>query len=365
MKIILLSFYSGIVERGVETLVQALVQRLGPKHQILILQSGPVTQTDNCRQIKVPYSGILTITQPEKLFRKLFLDLQSLKILFFTIKTMPVIHSQHPDVIIPLNGGWQSLLIKLYSIIFKSKMVITGQAGLGWDEKWNLLLRPSLYVAISKRNYHWAKKLYPQQKYAIIFNGVDLDKFSSAPSSPIKKSLHQQIDHLPKPLILCVAGPETYKRVHCTINAVARLPSTGLLVVGGSQATNKLGSKLLGNSYMQLKIAHQDMPSIYSRADIFTLVSEPTEAFGIAYIEAMACNLAVVAPNDSLRKELIGPAGIYVNHPQDSLQYSQKLQQALKKNWGNIPRKQATKFNWNKIAVQYEQEIMQLQQIVI
>jgi glycosyltransferase involved in cell wall biosynthesis len=66
----------------------------------------------------------------------------------------------------------------------------------------------------------------------------------------------------------------------------------------------------------------------------------------------MACGLGVVVNNDPIRREIVGNAGFFVN-PTNINKYSQALEKALKTDWGSKPRKQAEKFDWDKIAEKY------------
>src|SRR3990167_4080089 len=88
-----------------------------------------------------------------------------------------------------------------------------------------------------------------------------------------------------------------------------------LLVLGDGQlhgAIDTLGKRILQGRYLRLVVPYKQIPSYYRSGSVFTLASE-TEAFGISYVEAMACNLPVVTTADDSRAEIIGPAGILTN----------------------------------------------------
>jgi glycosyltransferase involved in cell wall biosynthesis len=103
-----------------------------------------------------------------------------------------------------------------------------------------------------------------------------------------------------------------------------------------------------------LSIPFNEMPKIYKSADVFTLPSASSEAFGNVYVEAMASELPVVATDDEQRREIVGEAGILTD-PTNIEGYSDALQKALNTDWGDKPRKQAEKFSWETIAKKYEE----------
>jgi glycosyltransferase involved in cell wall biosynthesis len=275
-------------------------------------------------------------------------DYWSRKIFWFTFKSIPRIWKEKYDVVIPLNGGWQPAIIRIITWLYGGKMVISGQSGIGWDDRNNLWCFPNAFVAPSSKALSWAKKVMPIVKSFYIPNGVDLERFK-----PEGKKL---ITELIKPVILCVGALTEQKRIDLVIRDVAKLDNASLLVVGKGELEDslcKLGQELLGERFELISAPYEDMPQVYRCADIFTLVSKSSEAFGNVFVEAMASGLPIVAREDEQRREIVGNAGLFVN-PENSEEYAKTLEKVLKTNWEDKPRKQAEKFSWDGVAEQYE-----------
>ena len=75
----------------------------------------------------------------------------------------------------------------------------------------------------------------------------------------------------------------------------------------------------------------------------------------------MASNLAVVAPNDDSRREIVGMGGILTN-TEDPDHFAASIREALKSDWAKLPREQAEKFDWETIAIRYEKIFLELKQ---
>lgn len=308
MKIAFLSRYQGRTNRGVETYVAELSKRLSKNHEVVVFQG---KDADNLGKIL----------------------------------------SSKFDIVIPTNGRWQSLKVSLGKLIGHYKTIISGQAGIGRDDIWNILItRPNVYVGLTNYESSWAKKWAWGTKIVTIPNGVDLEKFS-----PNGKKVNLG---LKRPIVLSVGALYWYKRHVSTITAVYKVSAGSLLIIGDGPEKEKLqnyGNELLGKDKFQiLQVPYKDMPKYYRSADVFALPSWNREAFGIVYVEAMASGLPVVAPDDTPRREIMGDASIFASDVTDRQKYGNAILEALSKDWGNKPRKQAEKFSWDKIAEKYE-----------
>lgn len=312
MKIAFLSRYQNTIARGAESFVQELASQLSRNNKVEILTN---SDADNLSKI---------------------------------------IAGKY-DVVVALNGRWQSLKASLGRIFGGYKLVITGQSGIGRDDLWNIaIVKPDIYVALTDKMSHWAKNWAWGTRIVKIPNGVDLTKFNPEGNKA-------KIDLKP-PILLSVGALTWYKHHERIVKALKYLPDISLLVVGSGEKKeelNKLAQDTIGDRFKIISAQYKDLPDIYRACDLFTLPSWDREAFGIVYIEAIASNLPVVAPNDLVRKEIIGDAGILTDVT-DPEKYANAIEKALKLNWNNKPRKQAEKFSWNKVSNMYEDLFMEI-----
>ncbi|HBC72907.1 MAG: glycosyl transferase family 1 [Candidatus Amesbacteria bacterium GW2011_GWB1_47_19] len=327
MKISFLSVGSGQVNRGAESFVHYLANHLSRlDHQITVHQNGdPLI---NCTYRTESY------------------HLDSFSIRDFTAQVLKNIGS--PDILIPVNGRWQSGLCRLWAFRNKTKMVISGQSGLGLDDRINLYTCPDAFVALSNYQLNWAKRINPFVRVVRIPNGVDPEIFH-----PSAEKVNIE---LPRPIILCVSALEENKRLHLAVKAVAGMRRGSLLIIGRGSLINpltSLGMRLLPGRFSIMSLPQHLMPGVFTAADLFTYPTVAWESFGIALLEAMASGLAIVANNDPIRREIVGDAGLFAD-PSDSGAYTSTLNQALSYRWGKKPLLRAQKYAWSKIVLDYD-----------
>ena len=347
MKIAFLSFYNGIVYRGVETYVHELANKLVDRgHDVTVFQSGEVLPGTKYNPVVIPtkYNSIKSGGDFIIFINQI---LESIAIAKFTLRSLKKFDNL-TEVVVSTNNRLQAFISRVWTFFNKIKLVIPGQGGPGIDERFALWCFPNAFVPLSEYQLKWSNRVNPFVKKKKIPNGVDLNKFHTSKTIDIK---------LERPIILCAAAFWPYmKRQQLLIKAVAKLEKGSLLLAGageGYQYLEKLGRKTLGNRFLIKSFKHEEMPQIYSSCDIFSFPTSPWESFGIVLVEAMASGLPVVATDDPIRREIVGDAGLYVD-PENTEEYAKILEKALNTDWGGKPRKQAEKFSWDKIALEYE-----------
>lgn len=327
MKIAFLNIYNGKVERGAEVFVSSIGKVLSASHQVDIFQTKRLPFVSHT---KLSYHFLVFI---------------------FSLAVIPKLFLGKYDWIIPVNGGLQVLLIRIIRFLTKAKILISGHAGVGRDDWWNIVVGcPDIFVALTPRALIWATTLRHDKKIIYIPNGIDTHQFS-----PDGKHMIFQV---PKPIVLCVSALLPYKRIDLLIRAMSYVSGASLVVVGDGPLRGqlkKMGQEVLGSRFqLILKIPHIRMPEVYRGVTIFSLPSQSSEAFGLVYLEAMACNIPVVAPNDESRREIIGDAGFYID-PQNSEEYARVIEKTIQTSFGTRPRNQAEKFLWGIVSRRYEE----------
>lgn len=137
------------------------------------------------------------------------------------------------------------------------------------------------------------------------------------PTDAAEKRRARQVLQLPVDgeVVLCVAKLDrSYKRVDLLIEAVAALPEPRpfLLLVGADgpdgAGLRQLARARCGDRWAWRSLASDAMGDAYAAADRFALLSH-NEGFGLAYLEALAAGLPVVANDDPTTRYVIGDAG--------------------------------------------------------
>ncbi len=318
MNIAFLSFYSGNVNRGVETYVHELANNLTlAGNQVTVYQGG-----DKSSGSLYKTSKLLSKSQLPK---------------FDTV----------PDILIPTNGRLQSIKSSVWAKHNHKKVIISGQSGPGFDDRINLFTFPDCFIALTKHQEKWAKAANPLVNTKVIPNGVDTYKFNPS-NKPVSINLKP-------PVVLTVAALTKEKRINLVIDAIALIPEASLLIVGDGPERGSLmeyAAKKIPGRYEFMKFTFNQMPQVYTACNLFCFTTSPFESFGIVLLEAMASGLGVVTTPDPIRKEIVGDSGIVSvsDKPED---IASSIKSALTQSWSKLNVDYVKKYSWKKVSDSY------------
>lgn len=203
-------------------------------------------------------------------------------------------------------------------------------AGWRWFLQRSLQNRIAKYVCVSEAVARYAESSagLPNEKLAVIPNGIDVVKFSSAPASSLK-----ELGIPPnRPVIVCVARLDRQKGIdrllRLTPQLLTELPEHHLLLVGDgpeSRGLQQQANSLNVAARIHFAGFQTDVPSILKASQLFVLPSR-WEGMPNAMAEAMASGLPVVACEVEGVGELLGSlADEQSVRPQDDAEFVRKV----------------------------------------
>jgi len=154
-----------------------------------------------------------------------------------------------------------------------------------------------------------------RQRQTILAHGVRVpDKLPTPILGEARRALGLPAD---RPIVLAVGMLDTrIKRTHALIRAIAELPAPrpflALLGAEGPDAgrVRALARDLLGDDgFLARTVPHDEVGDYYRAADVFALASL-REGFGLAYVEALAHGLPIVAHDTLVTRHLLGDFAI-------------------------------------------------------
>lgn len=157
-------------------------------------------------------------------------------------------------------------------------------------------------IAVSRRVMASIPKAYglSSKSIRLVYNGVDLETFLNKNSVVFRKA----------PFIIGVVSRLDEHKDFDTLLQAMRLVcekyNVLLRVAGTGSRRKELESK--GNDYsvpIEWCGLLMDIPLFLNEIDIFVFPATPLEGLGVALIEAMACELPVLAPRDTVCEEII------------------------------------------------------------
>ena len=197
----------------------------------------------------------------------------------------------------------------------------------------------------------------------VINNGLDTEEFS-----PIEESVRDL-----NRLITTASADVPLKGLDYSLKALKILkkdnPNIHLIVIGSPKKgghTERLIKELniKDNVFFKKHISKEEIRRLYSTSSV-AIVSSLYEGFGYPVIEAMSCEVPLIATNVSSIPELVGKYGILID-PKDENLLSHKIKNVLSnyddhKKTAIQGRQHIIKtFNWSKITNEYEKTIFKV-----
>lgn len=351
-RVAIIATWCGIVNRGAETFSIELAKKLRRYYKIEVFSAGIAPEIADITtkvNLNMPWwSRLLKWGESSsRIFRKVcghyprFSFTEYQQTVFVQKVCEDYLQKQDYDLVLACCGGVGAHELTKLRQLKGTPYVYVNHGGLGRSEYLALLDKPNCYVTINNLQRRWAEYYYG--KVRRIPNGVDCAKFITGEKLKNEK------------IVLDVAALTAFKRPKLLIDAMRYVPDAKLLLVGKGEMeveVHAYGKAVLGDRFEVKAVPYEEMPRTYRRASVFSLPSYG-EPFGIVYLEAMAAGLPVVAPDDEIRQEIVGDAGIVCNVT-NVQEYASAIKKALDIEWGDKPVKQAKKYDWELIAEQYK-----------
>ena len=351
----------GSGQGGAQTFVLELTERLKDRCDITILSAKKANEL--CKPVFCVSRGDLTKTKNP--FWRLIIDflgkftnipeiaIESLTS-FFPI-FFELLFNRY-DILYPNNSTAGLLVCSLVRKI-KGTPIIFTQHESQFDNTCTRdpKFKPNKYIALNKEYCASVKKQYPELDVIYIPNGVDLKRFS-----PGKSNINLDLQ---KPIVLAVGRNTDIKRLDLAIDAASKLSNISLLIISTGENLDELeakGNALIGTERFKLirNVNQEEVQEYYKLCDVFTLPSE-REPFGLVYLEALACNKPIVAPDDVHRNELLGNSAVLCGVT-NAEEYASAIEKAVSTNFGETPINRAREFSWEICADRYYEVIESL-----
>jgi len=354
VKIAILCPGYNVVSRGVERTITELINRLGKEYSFDIYSRAKSEQiSKNAKIIHVAavsrdsiYArAYASFGHRLRFYLRTPIDAECLT---FSASLLPKIIFNKYDVIFNQAGPFAGKVCRSLRRIYGTPFIHKAAAGYGRLEEIMAHQYPDVFIATSPVGEQWIKEKVPNLNSVVIPNGVDTELF--APETGKAK-----IDLKP-PIILFVGAIVHMKRPELLLEAMENIKNASLLMIGDGilkEEIEKAGLKNLGPKRFKLmpSVPHKDLPKYYNACDVFTLPSD--EPFGIAFLEAMACDKPVVARKKPTQEWLIEEAGLTCDC-ENSVEYAETISKILQNSNGFQPRQRAKKFEWNEVATKYD-----------
>jgi glycosyltransferase involved in cell wall biosynthesis len=185
----------------------------------------------------------------------------------------------------------------------------------------------------------------------IVPTGVDTKFFCPAPGPQPNT----------RPVVLFVGSLRPFKQPNVILDLAAKFPQADFLLVGDGQMAQELRERVqrgnLRNVQLLGSLAPDALREQYRGADLF-LFPSTWEGSPKVILEAAACGVPVIArTNYQPETVLDGATGYLVSSDRQLFERTEELlsRPELRRQFGNAGRIHSQQFDWDRIAVQWEE----------
>lgn len=245
-------------------------------------------------------------------------------------RLVKLLHRVRADMVVTVGAGDKMFWGRLAAHVAGVPVIASALHSTGWPDgvgKLNRMLTGMtdafIGVADSHGEFLHAFERFPKDKIHVIRNGVDTDRF--APNANARADVRSELGLGPDTsLIGIVAALRSEKNHGMLVRAAAKLsewhPDARWIIVGDGPeraGIESLASELGIADRIHLLGTRDDTPRLVAALDVFTLCSL-NEASPVSILEALACEVPVVATNVGSISESIRPGETgYLIEPQD------------------------------------------------
>jgi glycosyltransferase involved in cell wall biosynthesis len=206
---------------------------------------------------------------------------------------------------------------------------------------------------------HMAALGMPEDRIAVHYTGVDLDRFAPTERGTAKARLG-----VSGPLIVTVGTLSERKGQRIAIDALTRIPEATLILVGegpARRAFERHAAALGLSDRVRLpgNRPPEEVAALLAAADVMMLPSE-SEGLANVWVEAMACGTPVVTPNiGGAREAVTADAGrVVAREPESFAAAARALIADPPDPW--TVRKAAERFSWEANAAQLDEHLRRI-----
>ncbi|MFN9245756.1 MAG: glycosyltransferase [Planctomycetota bacterium] len=223
------------------------------------------------------------------------------------------------DAVVTVGAGDKMFWGRLAARLARVPVILSALHSTGWPDgvgRLNRMLTPITdgFIAVARPHGQFLVEFekFPQDKVFVIPNGIDTQQFVR--DSALRAEWRRAWDLGNESPVVGIVAALRPEKNHLRFLRIARrvadqLPAARFVIAGDGPERTRIEQEIaqlgLGQSVRMLGTV-QNIPAVLSMLDLFALTSD-NEASPVSILEAMSCQLPVVAPRVGSIPELVRP----------------------------------------------------------